>query len=117
MKVDVSHHVDASEPDAEGLHDYHYEYDIFTFSDGTTWLAARAYADEPQRAAFMTSNSHALTVQDLHHPLFVEAVAYLRAAGKRELSWFCASESRYIPIVASRYDDEKSRGATFGNTS
>jgi hypothetical protein len=50
----------------------------------------------------MTSNSHVLTVQDLHHPLFVEAVAHLRNAGKRELSWFCAGESRYIPIAASR---------------
>ncbi len=111
MKVDVSHHVDVSEPNAEGFHDYHYEYDIFTFSDGATWYTARAYSDTPHAASFMTSDSHALTVRDLHHPLFVEATAYLRAAGKTELSWLSAAESRYIPLVAPSGNDE----ATFRN--
>lgn len=111
MQVDVSHHVDASEPDTEGFHGYHYEYDIFTFSDSATWYTARAYSDTPHAASFMTSDSHALTVQDLHHPLFVEAAAYLRAAGKTELSWLSATEGRYIPLVMPSGDDE----ATFRN--
>ena len=113
MRVDVSHHVDASEPNAEGLRDYHYEYDVFTFSEGAVWYAARVYSDAPHAAAFMTSDSHQLSKQDLHHPLFIAAAAYLRAAGKTELSWLSAAESRYILLVAPSGNDE----ATFRNGS
>lgn len=98
MRVEVSHHVDASEPDADGFHDYHYEYDIFIFSDEAVHYVVRAYSDQPHAAAFMTSNDHVLTQQDLQHPLLLAAAAYLRANGKTELSWLCADESRYIPL-------------------
>jgi hypothetical protein len=32
MEVTVSRYVDASEPNAEGYCDYHYEYDVYQFS-------------------------------------------------------------------------------------
>jgi len=31
MEIVKTHHIDASEPDANGWHDYYYEYDIYAF--------------------------------------------------------------------------------------
>jgi hypothetical protein len=51
MMVEVSHHVDAPEPDADGFYDYRYEYEIYEFTDGVRTLLARAYSDEPEKGA------------------------------------------------------------------
>ena len=103
MKVEVSHHIDASEPDAQGFHDYHYEYDIFTFSDGDVSFLARAYTDQPNEASFMARHvadrRHLLTERDLQNPLLLEAQDYLRAAGKTDLNWLDGERSEYRPIA------------------
>ena len=103
MKVEVSHHVDASEPDAQGFHEYHYEYDVFAFTDGTTSYMARAYVDEPGQAHFLhreeAEQRHLLTEHDLRHPLFLAAQAYLRTIGKPDLSWLSSNRSNpYQPL-------------------
>jgi hypothetical protein len=91
VKVDVAHQIDSSEPNAEGLYDYFYEYDDFTFSDGPISYLARSYADRPQEASFRAriedGRHQALTRQDLQHPLLLEARSWLRDAGKTELNW------------------------------
>ncbi|WP_210199516.1 hypothetical protein [Rhizobium sp. R339] len=103
MTVEVSHHVDAYEPDAEGFYHYHYEYAIFKFTDGVMTLLARAYSDEPRRAALMAwnegINSRLLRKRDLRHPLFLGAMAYLERAGKSELDWLDRNSGSYLPIV------------------
>jgi hypothetical protein len=102
MTVEVSHHVDASEADADGFHDYHYEYEIYEFTDGVRTLLARAYSDEPEMAALMRwytgKHSYWLKKRDLHHPLFLEAMAYLRMAGKSKLDWFDRKSGSYVPL-------------------
>ena len=45
MDVQITHHVDASEPDAQGMYDYRYEYDLYTFREGGLALVARSYTD------------------------------------------------------------------------
>ncbi len=105
MMVEVSHHVDASEPDADGFYDYHYEYEIYEFTDGVRTLLARAYCDERGQAALMGwrkgVHRHLLTKRDLHHPLFLEAMAYLRMAGKSKLDWLDSKSGSYVQIVNS----------------
>lgn len=45
MHVDITHHVDESEPDeADGY--YYYAYTLYRFSDGRDRLLARSYDDE-----------------------------------------------------------------------
>ncbi|WP_207900849.1 hypothetical protein [Rhizobium azibense] len=106
MMVEVSHHIDASEPDADGFYDYHYEYDLFEFTDGFVTFLARAYSDEPDGAAMMTriegNDHHLLTKRDLRHPLFLRAADYLRAAGKTNLDWLDRSSSAYVPLTPKR---------------
>jgi hypothetical protein len=103
VKVEVSHHVDASEPDAQGFYDYHYEYDIFTFSEGNVSFLARTYTDQPNEASFMARHvadrRHLLTERDLQNPLLLEAQDYLRAAGKTDLNWLDGERSEYRPIA------------------
>ena len=103
MTVKVSHHVDASEPDADGFYDYHYEYDVYEFTDRVRTLLARAYSDEPDQAALMGwnkgGNNRLLTKRDLGHPLFLEAAAYLRTAGKSKLDWLDRKSRAYVPLV------------------
>lgn len=106
MGVEVSHHIDASEPDVEGFYDYHYEYDVFEFTDGVVTFLARAYSDEPERAAMMTRTEgkryHLLTKRDLRHPLFLTAAAYLRTVGKSHLDWLDRRSGAYVPLPPDR---------------
>ncbi|CDZ41410.1 Hypothetical protein NGAL_HAMBI1146_43560 [Neorhizobium galegae bv. officinalis] len=102
MTVEVSHHVETSEPDGDGFYDYHYEYDVYEFSDGVLTLLVRAYSDEPEKAALMGWNRgktrYWLKKQDLHHPLVLEAAAYLRASGKSRLDWLDRVNRGYMPF-------------------
>ncbi|WP_454659109.1 hypothetical protein [Bosea beijingensis] len=101
MDVVTSHHVDASECDAEGFYDYHYEYDIYRFSRGGRTFVARAYVDEPERAAFVSrqerGQSCLLGPMDLTDPLLAEAAAYLHAAGKTSLERLSERDG-YVPL-------------------
>ncbi len=103
MNVEISHHIDASDPNPEGFYDYHYEYDIYVFSDGPLSYVVRAYTDQPVQAAFMSvsegSGKRLLRSRDFRRPLFAEAVAYLRNAGKTDLSWLSEKRGGYFPIA------------------
>ena len=47
MQVEFSHHIDASEADAEGFYEYYYEYDIYCFTLGGLSLVVRKDARLP----------------------------------------------------------------------
>jgi hypothetical protein len=101
MDVTVSHHIDASEPDAEGMHEYHYEYDIHEFSRAGITYVARSYVDETGTAAFLSVRqggaSRLLRSSDLTHPLLVAAVDHLRSAGKTRVDRLSDPEG-YVPL-------------------
>ena len=105
MNVAISHHIDASEPDEKGFHDYHYEYDIYRFSRADRTYVARSYVEEPDRAAFLSrlqgDESHLLSAADLTHPLLLEAVDYLRTAGKTTIERLSESEG-YVPLEIAK---------------
>ncbi|MBN8943920.1 MAG: hypothetical protein J0H01_30710 [Rhizobiales bacterium] len=102
MKVEVTHHVDASDADENGHHDYHYEYDIYRFSNGLDEYVARSYIDAPQEAHFLSrvrlSRAILLRPEDLKTALFAAAAAHLRAAGKARLQWLSEETGGYLPL-------------------
>lgn len=70
MQVSIDHRVDASEADADGMHEYIYSYDEFSFTRNGTTVCARSYRDEPHVATLqsITESSRAarpLTANDL----------------------------------------------------
>lgn len=89
MRVSIDHHVDASDTDADGMHDWHYEYDVYRFSQGWRSFVARAYTHEPGKAAFLSREvkvfgfyrHRLLSSADLTSSLFGDAVAHLRGLG------------------------------------
>jgi hypothetical protein len=91
MQVRTTHHVDASEPGADGLCDSYYEYDITVFAAEDLSLVARSYTNASHEAHFLRAESGSehrqLTDKDMKSPLVVEATAYLRAQGKSEINW------------------------------
>lgn len=100
LKVEVSHHIDASEADGDGFYAYYYEYDVYEFSDEVMILTARAYVDEPAKAALIGwangERSCRLKKRDLDHPLVLSAIEYLQRAGKSELYWLSAKGRGYV---------------------
>ncbi|MEP7452102.1 hypothetical protein [Phyllobacterium sp. SB3] len=102
MQVEISHHIDASDPDEDGNYLYYYEYDIYVFSEGDTFFSARAYTDEPDCASFQgktqAGKDSYLTKDDLDHPLLLAAYNYLKKSGKTELLWFGEEFSEYLPV-------------------
>ncbi len=69
MTVEVSHHVDASEPDQAAL---------------MGWNRVK--------------HGYWLKKRDLRHPLFLGAMAYLRMAGKSKLDWLDRKSGSYVPL-------------------
>jgi hypothetical protein len=53
MQVEFSHHIDASEADAEGFYEYYYEYDIYRFTLGGLSLVVRSYSDTSEQASVL----------------------------------------------------------------
>lgn len=104
MDVRIERHVDASDPDANGAHDYFYEYDLYRFSDGTASYFARSYTDTPEEAHFLKhargNRERLLRPSDHDDPLFQDAVTWLRSAGKSELKVLSPTEG-YIALNAS----------------
>lgn len=100
MKIEISHHIDASEPDAQGMYDWHYEYDIFSFSDEQLQLIARSYTDTPHEAHFigMERRHQQLNIADeLDHPMVRAAIDHLRSAGKTEINFLGAGGYEAVP--------------------
>lgn len=101
MQVTTSHHIDASEPDADGFHSYYYEYDIYRFTLDGTSLVARSYSDTPDMAAFLSCEENETTRMldgpDLNSPLLAEAARFLRARGKSVLQRL-TSQDGYVAL-------------------
>ena len=91
MRVDRSRHIDSSEPDASGVLDYYYEYDLYRFVEGAECLVARSYTDSPQEAHFLTwelgSQRRPFQRSDFARAVVIAAEAFLRTEGKIELKW------------------------------
>lgn len=95
MRVETTHHID--EVPGED-----YEYDLFRFCEGGVILVARGYSSSPTEAHFLrietTRSRMGLTRRDLARPLFHEAAAYLRSAGRISLEWLNQEGSGYEPL-------------------
>lgn len=104
MQIECSRHIDSSGPDESGVYDYHYEYDIYCFTDDTLSLIARSYIDEPDEAHFLSVQTHGhwrnLVDADWAHHLFHQALSYLRSEGKTQLRWLSGRANGYesVPV-------------------
>lgn len=102
MQVEITHHIDASEPNTDGMYDYYYQYDLFRFSDGVVALVARSYVDEPEEAHFLSMETDGeqrlLSIQDIGSLFLAEAVSYLRKLGKSKFRWLSGRGDGYEPL-------------------
>ncbi|RYH47501.1 MAG: hypothetical protein EON54_16225 [Alcaligenaceae bacterium] len=106
MQVRRTHHVDASEADEAGIHEYHYEYDLYRFSDGVLCFTARSYVDQPDEAHFLgvelRGKSRLMIDSDLTQALFLSALDYLQAQGKTDLRWLSGRGNGYEAVPRAR---------------
>lgn len=102
MKVEQTHHVDASELDARGRYEYYYEYDLFVFSEAGVAVVARSYNDTPKEAHFLRieigATSELLKRADFRRPLVIAAVKHLHALRKGELNWLSGRGNGCEPV-------------------
>ncbi|MPT11408.1 MULTISPECIES: hypothetical protein [Comamonas] len=102
LQVECSHHIDASEPDAEGFYEYYYEYDIYRFTLGNLSLVVRSYSDTSAQASVLrleeAGRSRTLQFKDLQQPLLLQAKTHLHTLGKQDLRWFNPKYARYDPL-------------------
>ena len=102
MQVEFSHHIDASEADAEGFYEYYYEYDIYRFTLGGLSLVVRSYSDTCEQASVLrleeAGKSRPLQPKDLKSPLLQQAREHLQSLGKQDLRWFNPKYARYDPL-------------------
>jgi hypothetical protein len=107
MHVERVHHIDCSEPDEAGMHEYYYEYDMYYFTDGPLSLSVRCYTDEPDEGSFVgigvDGETRALELADLSRPIFLAAMSHLKTEGKVLFSWF--SGIGYEPISVYLSDE------------
>lgn len=102
MHIECTRHVDASEPDENGMHKYYYEYDIFRFREGQICLVARSYVDDHCEAHFLGVEENGVTRRlvdtDLNLPLFQAALVHLHTAGKSNFNWLSGRGNGYEPV-------------------
>ena len=88
MKTTKWHFLDESDDEK---YPYHYEGDMYEFSDGTTTFTARSYLDEPELAHFMCKavrgQQRSVVKKDFRTELFRNSVEYLRREGKRSFRY------------------------------
>jgi hypothetical protein len=104
MQIECSHHIDASDPDDQGMYEYYYEYDLYRFSEGDNCLVARSYYDEPEEAHFLRmeidGQARLLADSDLKTQLFNDSTKYLRELGKKRLMWLSGQHNGYQPVLS-----------------
>lgn len=102
MHVERTREVEASDPDADGMYDYHYEYDLYRFIEGNTCFIARSYADTLDEAHFLSievnGKRRLLSDADLSHALFLSALAHLGSLGKVHLNWLSGRGNGYEAV-------------------
>jgi hypothetical protein len=91
MKISLQHHIDNGEKDADGNYDFYYEFDVFSFSEGSFSLYARSYIEDSALVSFTNSTRDEkvifLTAADFKKPFFIEACTYLHAIGKQQFQY------------------------------
>lgn len=106
MHVECVRQVDASEPDADGTYEYHYEYDVYRFTQDGICFVARSYTDTADEAHFLCLESDGqrrlLVDADLGHRLFLAAAAHLRDVGKAHLNWLSGRGNGYEAVPSRR---------------
>lgn len=102
MHIECSRQIDSSEPDAAGMYEYYYEYDLYRFTEGPVCFVARSYVDEPDEAHFLRleldRHPQHITDADLSHPVFLAAQAHLLNAGKAQLRWLSGRGNGYESV-------------------
>ena len=102
MKVEQTHHIDASERHADGMYDWYYEYHLYRFTDGERTLVARSYADGTAEAHFLCFEVQrkplSVTAKDIDDPLLKQATLHLRSIGKVSINYL--SSEGYAPLHA-----------------
>jgi len=101
MNVDKSHHIDKSEPDANGMYEYYYDYYLYEFTQGALKLTARRYANESDAHFLGFENAGEkvfLSKRRLNEPLLLQAIDYLQSEGTRAFSYLDESEG-YVEIL------------------
>jgi hypothetical protein len=100
VQVEKTHHIDCSEPDADGRYEWYYEYDLFRFAVGDVSLLARSYIGTPCEAHFLRIERGGkpiqLSAEDLGSPLATAAIRHLHECGKRQIKWL--SSAGYEPF-------------------
>jgi hypothetical protein len=104
MEVRVQHLIDKSEPDANGMYEFYYEYDLFEFAFGQRTIRARRYVEDP------SDSIHILGVSDEANraapwlvytvPEATEVVEELKRRGFRKID--VLAEGGYAPLDMSR---------------
>ncbi|BET66207.1 hypothetical protein ASA1KI_11250 [Opitutales bacterium ASA1] len=90
MEVTKSHHIDCSEPDADGCYDYYYEYDLYRFSEAETVLVARHYFDDPDAHFLRVEEGGVIRMVsegDLRGSLVRMAIAHLEKEGIKDIRY------------------------------
>lgn len=100
MNIDKSHHIDKSEPDADGMYEYYYDYYIYEFTEGNLKLIARSYENEPE-AQFLGLEKDGekafLSKSILNEPLLQQAIEHLKKEGASSISYLDESAG-YVEI-------------------
>ena len=101
MKVTTSHHIDKGDKDSQGQYEFHYEYDLYEFSENGICLTARSYSDEETEVHFIrkevSGDQEMLSKSDLSTPLFSQAKEYLYREGKVQINYLCDSGYESVP--------------------
>jgi hypothetical protein len=98
-----THHVDADEPDASGMVDWRYEYDLITLqTSGGLEVTVRTYTDQPRQAGLMQFRLHGEgvglgDVKNSHSDAVAAIASFLRQEGFESVVWLGGQSYVEVP--------------------
>ena len=109
MKVEKTHHIEASEPNEDGSYDYHYEFHQIRIAVGEEVLIARSYVEQPEEVVLMCIERNGaledISWKDLSGPLLTQALAYLRGEEYSSIRWVEPGTLQYADVPGLQDDD------------
>jgi len=101
--VQKTHHVDSDDPDAHGMVDWRYEYEILVVRTGAFRVDLRTYVDTPEEISFLRFRDGEISVglgdaKKSYRAELAAIASYLRVLGYPSVKWMGGPAGGYEEV-------------------
>ena len=97
ISITITHCVDSSGPDSNGVYEFYYDYESIVFELGGESVSGKRYADTPEEASLIRirelDEERLLEGADFTKDLLKISISYLKASGAKSVKYLDRSNT------------------------